>query len=100
MPNPFLEPFTKPDTVDGIYSEAERGLANRNHGLILETLKLDTTPIGAHYLLSHFDVPLLESLPFSKSIYRTELPGSNVNGSGAHSRSPEGRTLACCFSQE
>ena len=60
MPNPFLDPFEKPETIDGLYSEVERGLANRNHGLILETLALDTTPTGAHYLLTHFDVPLLD----------------------------------------
>ncbi len=36
------------------------GLANRNHGLLLETLRLDVTPTGAHYLLNHFDVPILD----------------------------------------
>ncbi|MEM6464454.1 MAG: molybdopterin-dependent oxidoreductase [Pseudomonadota bacterium] len=59
----------KPDTVDGVFSETEVGLANRNHGLLLETLKLDITPTGTHYLLNHFDVPLLDaqshSLTFS-----------------------------------
>ena len=61
MENPFLNPAAKPSTVDGIYSEAERGLANRNHGAILETLAHDITPTGAHYLLTHFDVPLINA---------------------------------------
>ena len=49
-----------PDAVDGAYSEHEVRLANRNSGLILETLRHDRTPTGAHYLLTHFDVPALD----------------------------------------
>ena len=59
--NPFQIYFGKPTTVDGIYSQAEVGLANRNSGNLLETLALDITPTGCHYLLNHFDVPLLDS---------------------------------------
>ena len=51
----------RPVTQDGIFSEDEVGLANRNAGLLLETLKFDITPTGAHYLLIHFDVPLLDA---------------------------------------
>lgn len=51
----------KPRTVDGVYSEQEVRLANRNSGIILETLRHDVTPTGAHYLLTHFDVPALEA---------------------------------------
>jgi len=58
---PFQKYSDKPTTVDGIYSQAEVGLANRNSGILLETLALDVTPTGAHYLLNHFDVPLLDS---------------------------------------
>lgn len=47
----------KPETVDGVYSEHELRLANRNAGVILESLRHDLTPTGAHYLLTHFDVP-------------------------------------------
>ncbi|MDU8913161.1 sulfite oxidase [Aestuariicoccus sp. MJ-SS9] len=50
----------KPKTVDGVYSEQEVRLANRNSGIILETLRHDVTPTGAHYLLTHFDVPALD----------------------------------------
>ncbi|XAT58970.1 molybdopterin-dependent oxidoreductase [Rhodobacteraceae bacterium IMCC1335] len=58
--NPFRKYSDKPTTVDGIYSQAEVGLANRNSGILLETLALDITPTGGHYLLNHFDVPLIE----------------------------------------
>ncbi|MFB0930517.1 MAG: molybdopterin-dependent oxidoreductase [Ascidiaceihabitans sp.] len=59
--NPFKVHNDKPTTLDGIYSQAEVGLANRNSGVLLETLALDITPIGSHYLLNHFDVPLLDA---------------------------------------
>lgn len=63
--NPF-EPHTrKRKTEDGAFSQAEVGLANRNHGLLLETLEHDITPTGAHYLLNHFDVPFLEEKDFT-----------------------------------
>lgn len=58
--NPFQIYSDKPTTVDGIYSQEEIGLANRNSGNLLETLALDITPTGCHYLLNHFDVPLLD----------------------------------------
>ena len=54
MNNPFINPKKKPDTKDGMYDDAERGLANRNSGTLLETLALDITPLGTHYLLTHF----------------------------------------------
>lgn len=60
MPHNPFEPYSdKPETMDGIYSQAEVSLANRNSGILLETLGLDITPTGLHYLLNHFDVPLL-----------------------------------------
>ena len=61
MKNPFFSEIVKTDPVDGLYDNAELGLANRNSGTLLETLSLDITPIGAHYLLTHFDTPLLKS---------------------------------------
>src|SRR5581483_10279066 len=35
----------------------ELQLATRNHGMPLEALRYDVTPVGLHYLLVHFDVP-------------------------------------------
>ncbi len=52
---------TRPDTRDGFFSEEEVRLANRNSGILLETLKHDITPIGLHYLLIHFDVPSIDA---------------------------------------
>lgn len=61
MSNPFTSPKKKPNTKYDLYDDAERGLANRNSGTLLETIALDITPLGAHYLLTHFDIPILEN---------------------------------------
>jgi hypothetical protein len=39
------------------YSLEELQLAARNHGMPLEALRYEVTPVGLHYLLVHFDVP-------------------------------------------
>jgi DMSO/TMAO reductase YedYZ molybdopterin-dependent catalytic subunit len=39
---------------------AELQLATRNHGLPLEALAYDLTPAGLHYLLIHYDVPVVD----------------------------------------
>jgi len=62
--NPFVPHNTKTATVEDVFSPAEVQLANRNHGLLLETLECDVTPTGAHYLLNHFDVPILKEDDF------------------------------------
>jgi DMSO/TMAO reductase YedYZ molybdopterin-dependent catalytic subunit len=38
----------------------ELQLAARNHGMPLEGLRYDVTPIGMHYLLIHFDIPYVD----------------------------------------
>jgi DMSO/TMAO reductase YedYZ molybdopterin-dependent catalytic subunit len=43
-------------TTPGI-SHEELQLAARNHGLPLEALRWDVTPVGLHYLLTHYDIP-------------------------------------------
>lgn len=62
MRNPILQPPPK-QHQHGDYSLAEVTLANRNSGTLLETLHHDVTPVGAHYLLNHFDVPFVHSAP-------------------------------------
>lgn len=52
-------------------SPEELGLATRNHGLLLEALSRDVTPVGLHYLLTHYDVPFLEP-----ATWRLELAGA------------------------
>lgn len=39
----------------------ELKLATRNHGMPLEALRYDVTPLGLHYLLIHYDIPDLDS---------------------------------------
>jgi DMSO/TMAO reductase YedYZ molybdopterin-dependent catalytic subunit len=42
------------------FSMAELRLAARNHAIPLEALRYDVTPVGLHYLLAHFDIPLID----------------------------------------
>lgn len=51
----------------GRWAEADEGFtieelakATRNRGMPLEALALDVTPVGLHYLLIHFDMPLVD----------------------------------------
>src|SRR5262245_43306548 len=39
----------------------ELQLSGRNHSIPLEGLKHDITPIGMHYLLTHFDIPKVDA---------------------------------------
>src|SRR5262245_4607762 len=39
----------------------ELQLSGRNHSIPLEALKHDITPIGMHYLLTHFDIPKVDA---------------------------------------
>lgn len=41
----------------GQISFDELQLATRNHGMPLEALRYERTPIGLHYLLTHYDIP-------------------------------------------
>jgi DMSO/TMAO reductase YedYZ molybdopterin-dependent catalytic subunit len=38
----------------------ELQLAARNHGMPLEALRYDVTPVGLHYLLIHYDIPAVD----------------------------------------
>jgi sulfane dehydrogenase subunit SoxC len=42
----------------------ELRLAARNHALPLEALRYDVTPAGLHYLLIHFDIPIVDPATF------------------------------------
>ena len=39
----------------------ELSLATRNHGMPLEALQLDRTPVGMHYVLTHYDMPAVDA---------------------------------------
>src|SRR4029077_12412751 len=61
---------TVPEPTTGPLSFEELQLANRNRALPLEALRYDITPIGLHYLLVHFDIPLVDA-----SAWRLRLGG-------------------------
>jgi sulfane dehydrogenase subunit SoxC len=48
----------------------ELQLAARNHGMPLEALRWDVTPIGLHYLLTHYDIPEVDA-----ATWRLEVGG-------------------------
>jgi sulfane dehydrogenase subunit SoxC len=49
-------------------SPDELGLAARNHGLPLEALRWPITPVGLHYLLIHYDIPIVDPASFRLTI--------------------------------
>jgi DMSO/TMAO reductase YedYZ molybdopterin-dependent catalytic subunit len=53
---------------DEAISYEELALAARNHALPLEALRYDVTPIGLHYLLTHYDIPHLEPDGFTLEV--------------------------------
>src|SRR5215216_6608288 len=46
-------------TLDDITLDELR-LAARNHALPLEALRYPVTPVGLHYLLTHYDIPAVD----------------------------------------
>jgi DMSO/TMAO reductase YedYZ molybdopterin-dependent catalytic subunit len=48
----------------------ELQLAARNHGMPLEALRWEITPVGLHYLLTHYDIPDVDA-----SAWRLEVGG-------------------------
>ncbi len=56
--------------MGGEISLEELQLAARNHGLPLEALRWDLTPVGLHYLLIHYDIPEVDP-----AAWRLELDG-------------------------
>jgi DMSO/TMAO reductase YedYZ molybdopterin-dependent catalytic subunit len=54
-------------SLEGI-SQAELRLAARNHGLPLEALRHPITPAGLHYLLIHYDIPVVDAGTFRLAV--------------------------------
>jgi len=48
------------EPTDGPLTFDELQLATRNRGMPLEALRYDVTPVGLHYLLTHFDIPAVD----------------------------------------
>jgi len=53
--------------MEGISLE-ELQLATRNHGMPLEALRYDVTPVGLHYLLIHYDIPAVDPDTWSLTV--------------------------------
>jgi sulfane dehydrogenase subunit SoxC len=58
----------RPQTSSADYTRDELEAASRNHAFYLEMLGLDTTPAGAHYVVLHFDIPLVSTDAWRLSI--------------------------------
>ncbi|MDQ3043939.1 MAG: sulfite oxidase [Chloroflexota bacterium] len=54
-----------PEENTRVFSPQETTLAFRNYGMPAEFLDRAITPLGAHYLLVHFDIPTLSSDDYS-----------------------------------
>jgi DMSO/TMAO reductase YedYZ molybdopterin-dependent catalytic subunit len=50
------------------FSQVELQLAARNHGMPLEALRYPVTPVGLHYLLTHYDIPAVDAAGFELAI--------------------------------
>jgi DMSO/TMAO reductase YedYZ molybdopterin-dependent catalytic subunit len=57
-------------STDGLTVDELR-LAARNHGLPLEVLRHPLTPVGLHYLLVHYDIPVVDP-----TTWRLEIGGA------------------------
>ena len=57
--------------AEGGITAEELGLAARNHALPLEALRHDLTPAGLHYLLIHYDIPVVDP-----GAFRLEVGGA------------------------
>jgi sulfane dehydrogenase subunit SoxC len=60
----------RPQTASVDFTRDELEAASRNHAFYLEMLGLDTTPVEAHYVVLHFDIPLIDA-----TSWRLELGG-------------------------
>jgi sulfane dehydrogenase subunit SoxC len=50
------------------FTPNELQLATRNHGMPLEALQWPVTPVGLHYLLIHFDIPVIDPATWSLAV--------------------------------
>ncbi len=54
----FMAPVRQSTTPE--ITAEELALATRNHGMPLEALRWAVTPLGLHYLLIHYDIPVVD----------------------------------------
>ena len=67
---PDVPTALRPDPQENwrVFSAPETELAFRNHGMQAELLREPITPLGAHYLLIHFDIPHLSAANYTVAI--------------------------------
>jgi len=70
MDRPATEELPPGLTASEQITPEELQLAARNHGMPLEALRWPVTPVGLHYLLIHYDVPVVDP-----AWWRLELGG-------------------------
>jgi DMSO/TMAO reductase YedYZ molybdopterin-dependent catalytic subunit len=90
-----MDPAPPGTVADSGISPEELRLAARNHALPLEALRHDLTPAGLHYLLIHYDIPVVDP-----AAYRLEVGGEverPLSLSLDDLRSREGATLPVTF---
>ena len=63
-----METATSLEPTDGPLTVEELQLATRNRGMPLEAMAYDLTPTGLHYLLIHFDIPVIDEAAWRLSI--------------------------------
>jgi sulfane dehydrogenase subunit SoxC len=56
-------------TASAALAPEELQLATRNHGMPLEALRYDVTPVGLHYLLIHYDIPHVDPATWSLRLH-------------------------------
>jgi sulfite dehydrogenase (cytochrome) subunit A len=59
-PGTYSPPARVAEPDEGITLD-ELALAARNHAMPLEVLRYDVTPPGLHYVLAHYDIPLVDA---------------------------------------
>ena len=67
---PSEGPAAAGEGAAGDITQDEVQLAARNHGMPLEALRHDVTPPGLHYLLIHYDIPVVDG-----ATWRLEVGG-------------------------
>jgi DMSO/TMAO reductase YedYZ molybdopterin-dependent catalytic subunit len=66
--DPPLPTPDRPPPSSTLFSYEETRLAFRNHGMHLELLDRDITPVASHFQLIHFDIPTIAERGYSVSL--------------------------------
>jgi DMSO/TMAO reductase YedYZ molybdopterin-dependent catalytic subunit len=66
--DPTLPTPDRPPPSSTLFSHEETRLAFRNHGMHLELLDRDITPVASHFQLIHFDIPTIDERGYSVSL--------------------------------